>query len=107
MDGQCTILIGGEKRHIRFGVNATGKFLLLYGINYSDFAKPWQENEIVAMRNMIYCGLLSGDTRNDLPEGFDPEICGQWLDDVDDKAIKKIEQAYLSSKIMGKRIAEQ
>lgn len=104
MNGQCEVKLNGRTYHARFGINAIAEFLGIYGVPLAEMPRVFAENKIAALRDMFFCGLKVGDTRRELPEDFDPVTFGNWLDDADEKVIKTLTEAYLSSKVLGKQM---
>jgi len=118
MNGQCEVKLDGRNWHIQFGMNSMELFCRHYGIDLKDLAppkkgrwrrskkrkNPFEESELGAFRDMVYCGLRSGNTRMELPKDFDTIQCGNWLDQASEKTIKAINEAYLTSRVLGKSV---
>lgn len=120
LPGQCEIKVNGKSYHFYFGIDATAEFLHLYrrsvtfkgedgkditeirDLSLAEFATPFLDNETRALINMFYCGLLAGDTKNELPEDLTHENFGRWLDQADKGSFASLVVAYHTSKPLGK-----
>jgi hypothetical protein len=102
LPGQAEIKKDGKTWHFYFGIDATAEFLHLYELQLTDFAKPFQDNEMKALLDMFYCALLVGDTRADVPATLTRETFGRWLDGCDDGTMAELLRAYTTSKPLGK-----
>ena len=82
--GRLTLEIGGQERTLKFGMNTLALFGQLHMDSPGDFAEQFSKNTFGALRDIVYCGLrvVKG---NSLPDDFDPETTGDWLDDLKDE----------------------
>ena len=79
--GRLTLEIGGQARTLKFGMNTLALFGQLHMDAPGDFAAQFSTNPFGALRDITFCALrvVKG---NNLPDDFDQETTGDWLDDL-------------------------
>lgn len=90
--GEVEVEIGGEKRLIKFGTNASAKFCEMHG-------KDLHEIQIHkgTIRDLIYAGLFAGAKKQKKEVTFDEYDVGDWLDEIPQEEANRIEQAMINS----------
>jgi hypothetical protein len=79
--GRLTLELGGQERTLKFGMNTLALFGQLHMDTPGDFAEQFSKNTFGALRDITFCALrvVKG---NHLPDDFDQETTGDWLDDL-------------------------
>ena len=88
--------IGGKKRLVKFGTNASMIYSELNDVPLSELQTlNFQNVKIKQLVDMIYAGLAAGhikqeglDRIEDVP--FSPLRVGEWIDEVDEEVIQDI-----------------
>ena len=79
--GTVSVVIGGQLRTLKFGMNTLALFGQLHMDSPADFAEQFTKNTFGALRDMVYCALCVSKG-NQLPADFDQSAAGDWLDDL-------------------------
>ena len=79
--GRLTLELGGQERTLKFGMNTLALFGQLHMDTPGDFSDQFSKNTFGALRDMVFCALRSVKG-NSLPDDFDQDMTGEWLDDL-------------------------
>lgn len=79
--GRLTLELGGQERTLKFGMNTLALFGQLHMDTPGDFAEQFSKNTFGALRDITFCALRVAKG-NHLPDDFDQETTGDWLDDL-------------------------
>lgn len=84
--------IGGAKRLIKFGTNASAIFCEKYSISLSEYQSVLKADtiQIGHLRDLIWSGLVAGAKYEKKEVDFDAYDVGDWLDDVDESVVEQI-----------------
>jgi hypothetical protein len=75
---EATIHIGGQDRKLKMGTNATALFCQMHSIPLSKFSERFAELQLIDIRDLTYCALLSG---NGGDVDFSAFEVGEWMDE--------------------------
>lgn len=101
------IHIGGKKRPIKFGTNATAIYCKLHGISLNDYnekvAKKFENGNLGLdeLRDLIYSALAAASYSKGEEPDFNNWTVGDWLDEVTSEQMEKISQALVDSMPQG------
>lgn len=90
------INIGGEKRLIKFGTNASRIFSEMQDLSLSDIQSiNFQNVKVGQLVDMIYAGLAAGEIKekghSSLEDvSFSKFDVGDWIDNTDDETVEEI-----------------
>lgn len=101
--GLIEVEIGGRVRHLKFGMLTLLTFGQLQSTTPSpdDFDKHLVHDEVQALVQMTYCGLLARKQDNDLPSDFSLEMTAEWIDDLSLAEWSVIQGAILEAMASG------
>lgn len=90
--GETEINIGGEKRLVKFNLNATATFCEVTG-------KPLHEItfHVGDVRDLLWAGLKEGARIQGKPFDVDNYTVGDWIDDMEQAEFEKVNNALLNS----------
>jgi hypothetical protein len=88
-----TAQMGGAKRLIKFGTNATDLFCNLYGIGLSEIAEILKTPRPGHYRDLIWSGLVAGVGGEDKAD-FSRFDVGDWIDEMPQDEFERIWSAF-------------
>lgn len=83
--------IGGQKRLVKFGTNATAVFCDERGVSLSEFQSiTFQDIKPGELRDIIWSGLVAGAHKEDKDIDFNKWDVGEWIDDLDEDTLDEV-----------------
>ena len=75
------VILGGEKRPVKFGMNALRKFTTFAKIKLSELDTALADIDLDRAILLIYCGLEDGARKDGKDFGFAVDDVADWLDE--------------------------
>ena len=86
--GETEVLMGGQKRYIKFGINALAFLSEQTGKDLSELG-----GGLGSIRDLIWSGLKSGAVKRKQDFDFTPYDVGEWIEEMDQSEFDKITEA--------------
>jgi hypothetical protein len=100
MQGKIVKKIGEQEYTFKFNINAYIAFCDLYTGEPGNFADIFSKNPFKAMRDLFFVALNNsegGKPVNELPKGFNRELVGEWIDEMDQDDFNEIQKVALEA----------
>ncbi|MBK7215138.1 MAG: hypothetical protein IPH88_17980 [Bacteroidales bacterium] len=91
MFGQVEIKFRGEKKTLKFNINARYLFCQMHTLTEDQvtefFANP---NNITAVRDMIFCAALSADSQAERKIEYNVYDIGEWMEEAGAEEVLRV-----------------
>lgn len=109
MRGLVEIKIGGKKRPLKFGTNASALMGDELGLNYQELQEKFVQDKegdlvnmtMMDMRAFFWSSLVAGAKTKGKESDFGIDTVGDWLDEIDPIEMAKAFQANKASSPQG------
>ena len=89
------ISIGGSEREVKFNFNVISFCSRLHKIPFTELVRMMSYDPIGVLRDLIYSSLKTYP--NNLPDDFNLLMVGDWLSDVDQEDLDKMQLEILTA----------
>lgn len=102
--GYCEVNVLDMVIPCKFGMNAFAMFTQMQNIELDQIDKALSGNNVVAMRNLIYCGMKAAAMAQGKPVEFNEFTVGDWIDEMEQSELAKIIETISSARVLGRRL---
>lgn len=83
--------IGGKKRLVKFGTNATAVFCDEHDMSLNEYQSiTFKDIKPSEARDLIWSGLVAGAHKEKKEVDFDKWDVGEWMDDMDQETMDEL-----------------
>jgi hypothetical protein len=95
--GEVEVTLGGKARRVRFGMTTLRDYSLLTGSPVAGFALDLTSKFQETLLNISFCAIKRYVPAAELPENFDINMVGDWLDDLSEADGELLAEALFQS----------
>lgn len=91
MFGTVDIKFKGEKKTLKFNINARFLFCQMHGIGEESFADFWLDTKnVTRVRDLIFCAMLSADSQAEREINYNVYDVGEWMQDAGTEELNRV-----------------
>ena len=95
--GEVTVILGGQSRTLRIGMNTLRDYSKLTGTPAGGLAADLATDLNNAMANLVFCAVKRYVPAAELPEGFAVDHAADWIEEMSAADGEKLADAVLHS----------